>query len=244
VIFLIPLVCTSCGVKRDPQPLPLPEFDLLRIGSRIYVVPRKGEILPEGFERRDSFFIRQEAGRVCFTVRRLEGGKVLSCVQEAVREKPKLEVRVESERVLVLSKGRFRVYPYRGELVPRPLKEFTDSLVLERGFEEKVYAVTQITGSVESPPVLIRVPPKEPPTPPPPKDLSFAVRGGKIYIYWRSEGEVEGFLVYRNGRLLTQKPVKSHVFAENLPAGEAVYEVVSVNRFGRKSKPATIHYRP
>ena len=245
-LCLITLELFSCGIKRDPKPPPLPDFDLYRIGSYIYLVPRSGEITPEGFRRKDFYFVREESGRVCFTVRQRGGKEVLRCVGEAVKLKPGVEVRIEPERVLILGRqgGRFRLYPYRGELIPKPVAEFGERTELKRDFRERVYALTEVIGSVESEPLLIRVPPLEPPAPPKPEHLRITVRDGKLYLYWWVEGEVEGFLVFRNGQLLTGEPIRSNVFIDDLPEGEVVYRVISVNRFGKRSQPAVIRYRP
>lgn len=236
----------SCGIKRDPKPPPLPDFELYRIGSYLYLVPLKGEILVEGFQRKDFYFVREEPGRLCFTVRRKGGREVLRCVEEAVRETPRVEIRIEPERVLILPReeGRFRLYPYREELIPKPVAEFGEKAELRREFRERIYALTRVIGPVESAPLLVRVPPREPPAPPKPEHLRITVRDSKLYLYWWVEGEVEGFLVFRNEQLLTEEPIRSNVFVDDLPEGEVVYRVISINRFGKKSQPAEIRYRP
>ncbi len=232
-------------MKRDPRPLPLPHFDLYRVGSYVYLVPREGEIVAEGFERRNSYLVRRVEDSFCFRVRRVGGRELLRCVARAHLTPPEVEVEVRPESVLLTApEGRYRLYAYRDGLVPPPLREFGGRLELERELEERVYAVTEVLGDVESAPVLIRVPPKEPPEPPPPRDVRYTVRDGRLYIYWWADEGAEGFLVYRDRRLLTETPIRSHVFIDDLPEGEVVYEIVSVNRFGKRSKPAVLRYRP
>jgi len=240
------LAVLSCGVKKDPEPLPLPRFDLYRIGSYVYLVPREGEIVAEGFEKRDSYLVRREEGSFCFRVKRRGGRELMRCVAEAVLSVPEVEVRVEPEGVRLLTpRGRrFRLYPYRDRPIPPPMREFSGELLLGREPEERVYALTEVLGSVESAPLTVRVPPAEPPEPPPPRDVRYTVRGERLYLYWWAEEGAEGFLIYRDGRLLTERPIRSHVFVDDLPEGEVVYEIVSVNRFGKKSKPAVLRYRP
>ncbi|WP_157560584.1 hypothetical protein [Hydrogenivirga sp. 128-5-R1-1] len=237
----------SCGIKGDVKPLPEPEYKLSRIGNKVYLIPKNEKIVPEGFLKRKGFYVREEPGRFCFSVKHLEGKEELACVGGSPHKRPrlKLEVREEYVRVLFEEGGTYRVYPYEEELLPEPVKEVKgDSLSLERRLNPYRVAITMVVGGVESEPVVVEVPPRKPPKPPKPEHLRLVVKGDKLYLYWWTEEEKVGFLVFRNGKLLTRRPLRNNVFVDRVPEGEAVYEVRSVNEFGVESEPARIIYRP
>lgn len=212
----------------------------------MYVVPKNNDISVEGFFRKKGFFLKKEEKAFCFKVKHLKGKKLNVCVPNAYSGKPNVKVEITPEKVILhLEKGKtYRLYPYKEGIVPYPLGEFQKTVIIGRDFKEKIYALTEVFEDFESQPFVIRIPPKEAPVPPKPQDLSYVVRGGKIYLYWRAKEEAEGFLVYRNGKLLTEKPIRGNVFVEDLPTEEALYEVISVNRFGKKSSPAIVRYSP
>ena len=237
----------SCGIKKPPKPIPPPQYELKRIGSNVFLIPKTQGLKAEGFVPLDGFLVREDPSRFCFKVSSPQSKKVLVCIEEAVSVRPRFELQIKKDRLVVRmeEEGRYRVYPYRdGKLVPTPLMEVEGgSIELKRDYKKKVFGITKVVGKVESEPVVVKVPPLKPPEPDPPRDLRYIIRGGKIYIYWWG-GEDLRFLVYRNRRLLTPEPIVRNYFVDKLPESEAIYEIVSVNRFGGRSKPARIVYRP
>ncbi|WP_457601163.1 hypothetical protein [Hydrogenivirga sp.] len=245
--FLNPFLLLSCGIKTDVEPLPKPDYSLKRVGEFVYVIPKDAKVIPEGFQRRGKFFIKRNRDRFCFKVRHLEGREELACVKEAQEFKPSLRTELSESELTVLfdTPGLYRVYPYKDSLIPLPLKEVKDKKVsLERLYKPYRVAITRVVGSVETSPRILEVPPRKPPPPPKPESLRLAVKGGKVYLYWWSEEEGLRFLVYRDGKLLTEEPVFQNVFVDTLPEGKALYEVRAVNKFGAVSEPARVIYRP
>lgn len=238
----------SCGVKGPPKPIPPPEYELRRIGTKVFLIPKTQGLRAEGFVSEGDLLVREDPSRFCFTVYSPGTRRVMACVEEAKGVEPnfRLELREDRVEVLLDEEGRYRVYPYiGGRLHPKVLKEVEGRKIeLERGREEKVFAITKVLGKVESEPVLVRVPTLEPPRPKPPREVRYLVKGGRIYLYWWSEEDEAGFLVYRNGKLLTPRPIKRNYFVDDLPVEGAVYEIVSVNEAGGRSEPARIVYRP
>ncbi len=242
------LIFLSCGIKKEPKPLPFPDYRVYRIGEYVYVVPKIEGIYIDDFERKEEFFRKKESENFCFTVAHVKGKRVNVCVDRATSVKLRPETLITKDEVVVRfqREGLYRVYPFRGELIPTPLREIRGKEVsFKRTYNLQVYAVTRVIGSVETSPVIVEVPPKKPPKPEKPEDVSYSLRGGKIYIYWRSEDEsVIGFLVYKNGKLLTEKPITQNLIADEVPREKAIYRIISVNRFGVKSDPAILIYKP
>jgi len=81
-LFLNLLLALSCGIKGDVEPLPRPDFKLTRIGNKVYVIPKNEKIIPEGFLKKGRFYVKEEPGRFCFSVKHLEGKEELVCVKE------------------------------------------------------------------------------------------------------------------------------------------------------------------
>ncbi len=245
-IFLNLTLFLSCGVKSDVKPLPEPEYEVLRIGEMVYLIPKNREVMPEGFRKEDGFFLRRERKKFCFEVKHVEGKSELACVGRAVEEKPSVELRLTREEAVLLFKdpGRYRIYPFRGELIPRRISEVKgDRAVLKRGYKPYKVAVTKVINGSESPPVIVEIAPREPPKPSRPEGLKLVVRGGKLYLYWWSEEDVR-FLVYKNGELVTPEPTVQNVFVDDLPREKTTYEIRAVNEFGVKSEPVRIIYKP
>ncbi len=245
-ILKVLLIC-ACGIKKEPKPPPLPEFEVKRIGSLVFLIPSVPDVEAEGFVKGDGFLVRKEPSRFCFRVGVKGGRETLRCVEGAKDKRPSAEVKLEEDHVILFlrEEGIYRLYPYEGRLIPKPIMEVRGRVLnVRREYEKKVYALTQVIDNVESQPLLVEVPPIESEAPPPPKRLSFLVRGNRLYLYWSASDEATGFLVFRNGRLLTERPVVGNVFIDDVPAEVTVYEVVAVNRWGRKSKPVRVIYRP
>ncbi len=238
----------SCGIKKPPKPLPPPEYELKRIGSKVYLIPKIKGLKAEGFVPIDGFLVRDDPSRFCFKVSSPKGREVLSCVEEAGAGRPSLEVEVKNDRVEIIAKevGTYRLYPYRdGKLIPKPLAEVRGrKMEIERGLKPKIVGVTKVMGRVESEPTIVEIPPVEPLRPAPPEDVRYVVRGDKLFLYWWGPDDEVRFLVYRNGKLLTPEPIVSNYYVDELPKRETVYEIVSVNSAGAKSEPARIVYRP
>lgn len=239
-------IILGCGIKKSPKPLPLPNYEVKRIGSKVYVIAPVSEVEVKGFEVVNGFFVKEHPDRFCFRIRRLGGREVFHCVNRAKEGKPSVKVSFEGKKATLMfeEEGTYRIYPVKEHLIPKKVKEFKGRvLVMERTFENRTYAVTKVEGSVESEPAVVNIPPLQPPRPEPPEDVSLVVREGRLYLYWWG-GEDNRYLVYRNGRLLTQEPIIRNVFVDDVPQTETVYEVVSVNKFGVRSEPARIIYKP
>jgi len=237
----------ACGIKRDPKPLPLPEFSLRRIGTYVYLIPKGKGVHAEGFFGERDFMFRLEKRNFCFRVWREKGRERNVCVEGAYTYRPKAELLLEKDRLIVrLSRSdRYRIYPYTDRLIPKPIEEFVGSEVsLPREYSSKRYAITEVKGSVESEPLIVEVPAKIPPKPPKPEGVSYVKRGEKIYIYWFMQKDVKGYIVYRNGKLLTPEPILRNVFIDKEPEELTRYEIVSVNEFGVRSDPAVLIYKP
>ena len=243
-VIIIGLI-VGCGVKKAPKPPPLPHYDVKRIGSKVYLIPLEEGIEVKGFEMKRGFLVKERSSSFCFEIKKREGRRVYRCIGEAVREKPTARVHLKRDRAIVKleESGIYRLYPVRDTLIPRTMKEIRgDEFIIERVREKRTYALTKVIGSVESEPLFIEIPPIKPTPPPPPRDIGYVVRDGYLYLHWR--GDAEGYLIYRDGKPLTEKPVRGNVFVDELPSGEAVYEILAVGEDGITSEPVRFIYRP
>ncbi len=235
----------GCGIKKPPKPPPYPHVQVKRLGDIVYVLTPDKDVVVEGFERKKGFWYKVSGEKFCFKVSHKRGRTALRCVEDAPEEKPDVEVRILKEKVFIKAKGFRRYRIYRAEEIPLPphMLEFEGETYVRRDLREVKLAITGVVNGSETEPVFVRIPPVEPPSPEPPQDLSYTVRNGKIVLFWRGEEEIR-YLVYRNNTLLTEKPIRTNLFIDNLPPPGTVYRVVAVNRFGVRSKPAEIVYRP
>ena len=105
----------SCGVKSPPKPVPPPEYELRRVGTKVFLIPKNRGIKAEGFVPVEGFLIREDPSRFCFRVYSPGRRQVMACVEEAVEGEPTFGLRIEEDRVEVLldEDGLYRVYPYR-----------------------------------------------------------------------------------------------------------------------------------
>jgi len=222
-IFFFPLIFaifSGCGIKKDPVPLPKPAFEVRRIGEKVYLIPGKEVFKAEGFLRRGKYFLRIDSKAFCFRVHHRLGRSASACVEEALRERPLLSQELTEDSVILNLQGfeRYRIYRVTGEgnLILEDFKEVRGNrAVMKREFKDYQVAVTGVRGSLESEPLLVKVPYEE---------VSFEV--------------------YRNGKLLTAKPIMATVFIEKKPDEPAVYEIVAINKFGQRSVSARVFYRP
>ena len=246
---LILLISFGCGIKKDPVPLPKPDFEVKRIGEKVYLIPDKDVVKAEGFIRKGKYFFRIDSKAFCFRVYHRLGRSARACVEEAPGESLKIFQEITEDGLIINLSGfeRYRIYKVsdKGELIPESSREVRkQSVLLERRYNDYEVAITGVTGSVESEPVFIKVPSKEPPTPSPPQEVKIIKKEGKVVLYWSHPEEDVLFEVYRDGALRTPSPIRVTVFAEEDPGEPAVYEIVAVNRFGKKSLPARVFYRP
>jgi hypothetical protein len=244
-IALIFMFSGGCGIKKPPKPPPYPEFQVKRIGDLVYVITADENVVVEGFEKGRGFWFTRREEKFCFKVSHRRGKTVLRCVGASPRGRPRVQVDLREDRVLIRAKGfgLYRIYPVGETLIPVQVAEFRDTLILKRERRTRRFGITGVLRNAETEPVLVEVPPLEPPAPEPPEDLSYTVRGNRIILFWRG-GEGLRYLVYRNGSLVTREPIRANVFVDRLPTSETVYEVVAINRFGKRSEPAVILYRP
>ncbi len=248
-LFLIFSLLIGCGIKKSPVPLPYPEFTVKRIGDRIYLIPKTGDIKPEGFVKKGDLFVRIDSSPFCFKVTHRLGRSVMRCVEGARGEPPSVSITDLGEEVGINLGGYrlFRFYSVSGGDITLPhfLEAGEGEVRLKKSLKSMKVAITGVLGSVESEPAYIEIPAKEVPSPAPPEDLRLIVRGGILYLYWwHREENIRGFIIRKNGMTITGRPIRSYVFSEPAPEEETTYEVIAINRFGKESEPARITYKP
>ncbi len=247
-LVLILFSSLSCGIKKPPEPLPEPQYILLRIGAYVYVIPEKGRLIVDGFQKIDDFFVKRLPYANCFVVKHPLGKERRECVQDAWMEKPSYRVHLHEESVqIVLEEGRaYRLYDFDEVPLPHTRRDIACCrLSLRRDFTPKRVAITVVSEGVESEPAIVEIPPKKPPKPPKPTRGGYKLLGETLYLFWWADSEdIKGFIVYRNGTKLTPKPIRSNYYREPAPKEVTLYRVFSVNEFGTMSDPLIIHYRP
>ena len=233
----------ACGVKKAPKPPKKPDYEVYRIGKYVYIVPKEEGLKVEKARKVGKNMVIYTKKPLCFRIQKEGKRTVKECVGGAVEGKPEYGILVRDRELVVKFKeeGTYRVYRYSDMPLPPPIGEVKGKEIrLERKAEGETYGITKVVGSAETEPVVIRVPPRLFLPPPPPQDVSYAVRGGKIYIFWRSPRDDLRFIVHRNGKPLKEKPIKAPVIVDDLPSEETVYEIFSVDERGLRSKPARL----
>jgi hypothetical protein len=76
--------------------------------------------------------------------------------------------------------------------------------------------------------------------PHPPSNLTYLIKDNNLTIIWEppSDNDVIGYLIYKNGKLLTNFLIKGYYFIDNHFKKGDVYAIYSVDKASNKSKPA------
>lgn len=245
----VPLFFTGCGIKKPPSPLPEPRYSVKRIGDVTYVLPRKEGVSAQGFIKKGNYLMRIDGRSFCFRVRHKLGKKRKECVPPAGGEPPEVITEVSEDSVILHldGYGAYRIYPLddEGFVVPKPIMEVKDKRAsIERKFSDYRVAITGVINGSESFPRIIEVIAREPPVPEPPTDPRIVSKKGRIYIYWWHGDEDVSFEVLMDGSLLTPTPIRENVFSLPDPGREVTFEIRAVNKYGRKSEPVKVNYKP
>ncbi len=76
----------------------------------------------------------------------------------------------------------------------------------------------------------------------PPTEGNVLVENGKLLIIWEESlsKDVIGYLIYKNGKPITEIPIKSYYFIDNQYKKGDKYEIVAIDKAGNRSKPLKI----
>ncbi len=76
----------------------------------------------------------------------------------------------------------------------------------------------------------------------PPKEGNILKEKGKIVIVWEESPskDVIGYLIYKNGKPITEIPIKTYYFIDNQYKNGDTYEIVAIDKAGNRSKPLKI----
>lgn len=76
----------------------------------------------------------------------------------------------------------------------------------------------------------------------PPTDGNILKENGKIVIVWEESPskDVIGYLIYKNGKIVSEIPIKSYYFIDRSYKSGDYYEIVAVDKAGNRSKPLKI----
>jgi len=239
---------SACGIKAPPEPPPPPQVSIKRIGDFIYIKPVGNEKLKiKGFVYQDGIFIKKDKSSTCFNVKG-ENSSYIYCVPPAIEKKPIILKAYRNFNIYLDLEG-FKHYKLYRHPVNKPFDPFERGIlvgkraVLAPDFSAFCYSITGISKNVESVPNEVCFKKQTPPAPATPKNINFLVYKDKIYVYWEpneDSGYTVGYLVYKNGKLITKKPISSNVFIAKVPKGFTVFDVKAVSRYGNESKPAEL----
>jgi hypothetical protein len=239
---------SACGIKAPPKPPAPPQVLVKRIGNYIYIKPVGNEKLKvKGFSYENGIFFKKDKSSACFEIKVAESSS-LYCVPPAIEKRPIVLKAYRKFRIHLELSGfkRFRLYKH---IPGKPFNPFQESVVVGKkavlppDFSAFCYAITGLENGIESLPEEVCFRQQKPPTPKTPQNVNFMVYKDKIYIYWEpneDSGYTIGYLVYKNGKLLTKKPIHSNVFVDKLPKGFTVYDIQAVGEYNTKSKPAEL----
>jgi hypothetical protein len=79
----------------------------------------------------------------------------------------------------------------------------------------------------------------------PPKEGNILLEDGKLVIVWEESHskDVIGYLIYKNGKPITEIPIKSYYFIDNTYKKGNTYEIVAVDKAGNRSEPLKIEVK-
>ncbi len=239
---------SACGIKAPPKPPEPPKVLVKRIGDYVYIKPYQNEVLKvKGFYKEGNIFFKKDKSSFCFEIEGKDASS-LYCVPPAIEKRPIVVKAYRKFKIYLSLKGfkRFRLYKHP---IDKPFNPFEESItvggkaILPPDFSSFCYTITGLQNGVESYPRDICFKKQTPPIPKTPQNANFTVYNNKIYLYWEpneDSGYTIGYLVYKNGELLTKRPIRSNVFVDRLPKGFTVYKIEAISEYGTKSKPAEI----
>ncbi len=78
--------------------------------------------------------------------------------------------------------------------------------------------------------------------PEPPKNANILIENKKILIVWDESPskDVIGYIIYKNGKPITEIPIKSYYFIDNQFKNGDIYEIIAIDKAGNRSKPLTV----
>jgi hypothetical protein len=82
----------SCGIKASTQPLQPPVVEIKRLGEVVYLRSLEGEVIPEGFEKKEVGWVKKSAQGFCFKVERVEGKSSNQCVGGLLEQEPAVKI--------------------------------------------------------------------------------------------------------------------------------------------------------
>jgi len=88
----------SCGIKASTQPLQPPIVEIKRLGEVVYLRSLEGEVIPEGFERKEVGWVKKSSQSFCFKVKRLEGKSSNQCVGGLLEQEPTVKIDYQGDR--------------------------------------------------------------------------------------------------------------------------------------------------
>ncbi len=76
----------------------------------------------------------------------------------------------------------------------------------------------------------------------PPKEGNILREKGKLVVIWEESPseDVVGYIIYKNGKPITEIPIKSYYFIDNRYKKGDIYEIVAIDKAGNRSKPLKI----
>lgn len=240
---------SACGIKGPPVPPPPPNISIKRIGDFIYIKPNLNQKLKaKGFRYKNGLYVRQDKSSLCFDVKDYyTNTSSVYCVPPAIEKTPIILEAYRKFNIYIHLKGfkNYMIYKHKPNKGFNPFdgKMVKSVVVLPPDFSAVCYDITGVFNSVESPPKEVCFKKENPPAPKTPQNLNFSVYKDKLYLYWepnQDNGYTKGYLIYKNGKLLTKHPITQNVFVDKIPKSFTIYEVRAVSIFGNKSKPAEL----
>ncbi|MCX8075431.1 MAG: hypothetical protein N3C57_00215 [Aquificaceae bacterium] len=244
-LFLLLSLLAGCGIKSNPKVLEYPVVDIKRIGERVYVKSLSGDIRIKGFERLGNYWIKDNPEGFCFLVERIGERSKNFCVEPSTSIVPSFELLEKDEKVIVLPSGfeSYYLYPVKDNaIVVEEGKAFIDSVVIQRDYWQRCYAVAGISGSIQSKAVGLCVKPKPPPRVADVKSLEIREGSRSIYALWSYDEDYREFVVYVDYKEVGR--TKGFAFELPKPEKKVVISVKVINPMGFESEGYFVDYSP
>ncbi len=222
----------------------MPKVELKRLGDIIYLRSLEGDVVVEGFEKREVGWVKRSPQNFCFEVKRLGGKTLILCVGMLLGLEPSVKVDYQEYKAEVRLEG-FDSYELYADLEdPWSGRQIAQSFELERDYVERCYFVVGKKGQDYSKPVKFCLEPLPHPPIREVERLEYRISGDTIYLLWSYEPDrfFKEFVILEGASEVGT--TKGYIFALKKKNQEILYKVKVRSIYGKESEGVEILYRP
>jgi hypothetical protein len=234
----------SCGIKASTKPLEPTRVELKRLGEVVYLRSLEGEVIPEGFEKKEVGWVKKSAQGFCFKVKRLEGKSSNQCVGGLLEQEPTVKIDYQEDRAKVSLEGFDNYELYFSLEDPWSGKKTSQSFELERDYVERCYFVVGKKDKDYSKPVKFCLEPLPHPPIREVERLEYRISGDRVYLLWSYEPDrfFKEFVIFEGDKEVGT--TTGYVFELKRRDRRTLYRVKVRSIYGKESQGVEVLYNP